>query len=67
MRSVSIQPEVAMLPPDAVVLKDVQHSRHLAEDEYTRTLLLQFREQFVQHTHLTTVVDKVSICRKRRT
>ena len=64
---VSVQPEVVMFPPEAVVLKDIQHSGHLAEDEHSRALLFQLREKLVQHTHLTTVVDKVSVRREGRT
>ena len=57
MSCVSIEPEVAVLPPKAEVLKDIQHPGHLAEDEYSRTLLSQLGKQLVQHTHLTTVLD----------
>lgn len=33
----AIQATVAVVPPHAVVLQDVQHPGHLTEDEYTRT------------------------------
>ena len=59
--SVSIEPKVVMLSPEAVVLQDVQHSSHLAEDEHSRALLLQLGEQLVQHTHLPTVEDKMGV------
>ena len=67
MSSVSVQSEVIVLSPEAVVLQDIQHSSHLAEDKHSRALLFQLREKLVQHTHLTTVVDKVSVCREGRT
>ena len=61
MSCISIEPEVVVLPPEAVVLQDVQHSSHLAEDEDSRSLFLQLGQQLVQHTHLTTVEDKVGV------
>lgn len=59
--SLSIQPAVWELFPETVVLQDVQHACHLAEDEYTGTLLMQSWKQLLQNTHLTTVLDQVSV------
>ena len=35
MLSVSVQSEVREFPPETVILQDVQHARHLTEDEHT--------------------------------
>lgn len=37
MWCLAIQAAVAIVPPHAVVLQDVQHPGHLTEDEHTRT------------------------------
>lgn len=37
MWRLAIQATVAVVPPHAVVLQDVQHPGHLTEDEHTRT------------------------------
>jgi len=59
--SLSIQPAVWELFPETVVLQDVQHACHLAEDEYTGTLLMQSRKKLLQNTHLAAVLDQVSV------
>ena len=45
-----------MVAPEAVVLEDVEHARHLAEDEDARVLGLEARQQLVQDGHLAAVV-----------
>lgn len=37
VRRLTIQAAVAIIPPHAVILQDVQHPGHLTEDEHTRT------------------------------
>ena len=59
--SLSIQPAVWELFPETVVLQDVQHACHLAEDEYTGTLLMQSRKKLLQNTHLAAVLNQVSV------
>ena len=39
MGCVPVEATVGVLPPETVVLQDVQHARHLAEDEDTVSLL----------------------------
>lgn len=64
--SVPIQPEVGELPPQAVVLQDVQHAGHLAEYEHPGALLLEPRQQLVQDAHLAAVDHQMSVCREWR-
>ncbi len=59
MRRVPVQATVLVVPPQTVVLQNVQHTSHLTEYENTRTLLFEPREQLVQHYQLTTVVNNV--------
>ncbi len=61
MLSVAIQTTVLVLPPETVVLKNVQDSSHLTEYEHARALLFNPREQLVQHHHLATVLDKMEV------
>lgn len=58
---VPIQSEVGVVLPETVVLQNVKHSSHLAEDEHTRAFLLEPRKKLVQDTHLPTVDDQVSV------
>uniref|UniRef100_A0AAG5DLD8 Uncharacterized protein n=1 Tax=Anopheles atroparvus TaxID=41427 RepID=A0AAG5DLD8_ANOAO len=66
VRRLAIEPAVLVAAPVAKVLQDVQHARHLAEDEYARVLLLQLPEQLVEHHHLAGVLQQVVVGRVRR-
>jgi len=46
---------------NAVVLKDIQHPAHLAEEENARTLSLDPLEEVVQNEHLASVFDEVHV------
>ena len=46
-------------PPERVVFENVEHASHLAENEDTRSLGLQFRQQLVENHHFAAVVDLV--------
>ena len=61
MLGVAVQPEVRVLPPEAVVLQDVQHARHLTEDEHAGAFLLEARQQLVQGTHLAAIGNQVVV------
>ena len=63
MRCLPIQPTVLVIPQEAVVFQNVQHSRHLAEYKYTRTLGLQLGQQLVKQHHFATVIYEVLVCR----
>jgi hypothetical protein len=40
-----------------VILHNIKHAAHLAEDEHARALLLHRLEEFVEDEHLAGVVD----------
>ena len=44
---------------DGVIFEQVEHARHLREDEHARALLLQAQKQLVEHHHLARVLDQV--------
>ena len=55
----AVDPAVLVLPHAAVVLEDVEHSRHLREDQHSVAVLLQPLEQLVQHDELAARLDKM--------
>ena len=50
----------------AVVLENIEHTTHLAEDEDTRALRLHVLEQLVENDHLARVLDEMLIGGVRR-
>jgi hypothetical protein len=44
-----------------IVLQDVKHAAHLAEDEYARALLFHTSQELVEDDHLARVVDQVLV------
>ena len=57
--SVAVQSAVGVFPPQAVVLQDVQHARHLAEYQHAMSLLTEPWQQLIQHHHLARVTGYV--------
>eukprot|EP00053_Salpingoeca_punica_P017129 m.163900 g.163900 ORF g.163900 m.163900 type:complete len:637 (-) comp17120_c0_seq4:1564-3474(-) len=66
VRRLAVEAAVLVAAPPAVVLQDVQHAGHLAEDEHARALLLQLLQQPVKHDHLAAVLDDVVVGVVRR-
>lgn len=62
MWCLSIQTTVVIVLPETVVLQNVQHPGHLAEDEDPGVLGLQTRQQLVQQHHLASVVHQMLVC-----
>ena len=62
----AVEAAVLVALPEAVVLQNVEHARHLAEDQNARALLLQLAQQLVEHKELAAVVEKVRVGRVRR-
>mmetsp|Transcript_59635 Transcript_59635/g.158717 ORF Transcript_59635/g.158717 Transcript_59635/m.158717 type:complete len:424 (-) Transcript_59635:1733-3004(-) len=58
-RDATVDAAVLVAAVPAVVLEDVEHARHLAEDQYARAFLLALVQQPVKHAQLGAVVDKV--------
>lgn len=61
MCSVAIKSIVGEILPQTIVLQHIQHTCHLAEDEDSRPLLLETREELVQDAHLPAVDHQVSV------
>mmetsp|Transcript_47611 Transcript_47611/g.79829 ORF Transcript_47611/g.79829 Transcript_47611/m.79829 type:complete len:768 (+) Transcript_47611:2909-5212(+) len=61
-----VEAVVRVALPDQVVLHDVQHPRHLAEQQHAVALGLQPRQQLVQDPHLPGVVDDLLVGDERR-
>ncbi len=66
MLSVAIESEVGVFSPETVVLQDVQHASHLAEDEHSRAFLLEPRQQLVKSAHFAAIGHQVMIRGERR-
>ena len=61
VRCLAVEAAVLVARPAAVVLQDVQHARHLAEDQHATTTLLEARQQLVQQHHLAAVLRQVPV------
>ncbi len=61
--SSAVQPQLTVLAKLAIVLENIEHSRHLREDENTRPLRLHRLQEFVKDDHLTSVGDDMLVGR----
>jgi hypothetical protein len=58
---VSISLELTIATEETVVLHDVEHTAHLAEDENSRALLAHGLEELVKDNHLATVLYEMLV------
>ena len=62
----AVDAAVVVAAEPAVVLQDVEHARHLSEDEDARVLALQLGEQLVEDGQLARIEDEVLVSGVRR-
>ena len=62
----AVDPAVLELAVAAVVLEDVEHPRHLREDEDAVALRLEAAEELVEEHHLPRVLDEALVGGERR-